>query len=55
MKRIGLVGGLSPESTVGYCEILCWRYNRRRLGDLKFRRTTRLASMPRRFSKFALT
>jgi aspartate/glutamate racemase len=53
MKRIGLVGGLSPELTVRYCEILCRRYNRRRL-DLQFRRTTRLASMPRRSLEFVL-
>ena len=28
MKRIGLVGGLSPESTVHYYQILCREYNR---------------------------
>lgn len=35
MKRIGLVGGLSPESTVHYYEILCREYNRR-FGGLNF-------------------
>ena len=35
MKRIGLVGGLSPESTVHYYEILCREYNRR-FGELNF-------------------
>ncbi len=35
MKRIGLIGGLSPESTVHYYEILCRDYNRR-FGDLNF-------------------
>jgi aspartate racemase len=35
MKRIGLIGGLSPESTVDYYEILCREYNRR-FGQLNF-------------------
>lgn len=35
MKRIGLIGGLSPESTADYYEILCREYNRR-FGDLNF-------------------
>lgn len=35
MKRIGLIGGLSPESTVHYYEILCREYNRR-IGELNF-------------------
>lgn len=35
MKRIGLIGGLSPESTAHYYEILCREYNRR-LGGLNF-------------------
>ncbi len=35
MKRIGLIGGLSPESTVHYYEILCREYNRR-FGELNF-------------------
>lgn len=35
MKRIGLIGGLSPESTVHYYEILCRDYNRR-FGELNF-------------------
>ncbi|HEX6963853.1 MAG TPA: amino acid racemase [Lacipirellula sp.] len=34
-KRIGLVGGLSPESTVHYYEIICRRFNRR-VGGLNF-------------------
>jgi aspartate racemase len=34
-KKIGLVGGLSPESTVHYYEIICREYNRR-FGDLQF-------------------
>lgn len=35
MKRIGLIGGLSPESTIHYYEILCREYNRR-FGGLNF-------------------
>ncbi|MDZ8118248.1 aspartate/glutamate racemase family protein [Pontiella agarivorans] len=35
MKRIGLIGGLSPESTVHYYQILCREYNRR-TGGLNF-------------------
>lgn len=35
MKRIGLIGGLSPESTVHYYQILCREYNRE-LGGLNF-------------------
>ncbi|MDF7800103.1 amino acid racemase [Pontiellaceae bacterium B1224] len=35
MKRIGLIGGLSPESTVHYYQILCREYNRR-AGGLHF-------------------
>lgn len=35
MKRIGLVGGLSPESTVHYYEFLCREYNAR-AGELNF-------------------
>lgn len=35
MKHIGLIGGLSPESTVHYYEFLCREYNRRR-GGLNF-------------------
>ncbi|HOB33265.1 MAG TPA: amino acid racemase, partial [Verrucomicrobiota bacterium] len=35
MRRIGLVGGLSPESTVHYYQILCREYNRR-FGGLNF-------------------
>lgn len=35
MKRIGLIGGISPESTVHYYEILCREYNRR-FGGLNF-------------------
>lgn len=35
MKRIGLIGGLSPESTVHYYEIICRNFNRR-FGDLNF-------------------
>lgn len=35
MKRIGLIGGLSPESTVHYYEFLCRDYNRR-FGELNF-------------------
>lgn len=35
MKRIGLIGGLSPESTVHYYQILCREYNRE-LGELNF-------------------
>lgn len=34
-KRIGLVGGLSPESTVHYYEIICREFNRR-AGGLNF-------------------
>jgi aspartate racemase len=34
-KRIGLIGGLSPESTVHYYEIICRQYNRR-AGGLNF-------------------
>jgi aspartate racemase len=35
MKCIGLIGGLSPESTVHYYEFLCREYNAR-VGDLNF-------------------
>jgi aspartate racemase len=35
MKRIGLIGGLSPESTVHYYEFLCREYNAL-VGDLNF-------------------
>jgi aspartate racemase len=35
MKRIGLIGGLSPESTVHYYQILCREYNRS-VGGLNF-------------------
>lgn len=35
MKRIGLIGGLSPESTVHYYRYLCSRHNRA-LGGLNF-------------------
>lgn len=35
MKRIGLIGGLSPESTVHYYEIICREYNRQ-AGQLNF-------------------
>jgi len=35
MKRIGLIGGLSPESTVHYYQILCREYNREQ-GGLNF-------------------
>ncbi len=35
MKRIGLIGGLSPESTVHYYQFLCREYNRR-FGKLNF-------------------
>lgn len=35
MKRIGLIGGLSPESTVHYYQILCREYNRK-AGGLNF-------------------
>jgi aspartate racemase len=34
-KRIGLIGGLSPESTAHYYEIICRDYNRR-AGELNF-------------------
>jgi aspartate racemase len=34
-KRIGLIGGLSPESTVHYYEYICRNYNRR-AGELNF-------------------
>jgi aspartate racemase len=35
MKRIGLIGGLSPESTIHYYQILCHEYNRE-FGGLNF-------------------
>lgn len=35
MKTIGLIGGLSPESTVHYYQNLCREYNRR-FGELNF-------------------
>jgi aspartate racemase len=35
MKKIGLIGGLSPESTAHYYEIICREYNRK-CGDLNF-------------------
>lgn len=35
MKHIGLIGGLSPESTVHYYRIICREYNRE-LGGLNF-------------------
>lgn len=35
MKRIGLIGGLSPESTVHYYQILCREFNRE-FGGLNF-------------------
>ncbi|MCW5556442.1 MAG: aspartate/glutamate racemase family protein, partial [Verrucomicrobiae bacterium] len=34
-KRIGLIGGLSPESTIHYYQFLCREYNRRQ-GGLNF-------------------
>jgi aspartate racemase len=34
-KRIGLIGGLSPESTVHYYEFICREFNRR-IGGLNF-------------------
>lgn len=35
MKRMGLIGGLSPESTVHYYQFLCREYNQR-FGELNF-------------------
>ena len=35
MKKIGMVGGLSPESTAHYYEIICREYNRK-CGGLNF-------------------
>jgi aspartate/glutamate racemase len=35
MEKIGLVGGLSPESTAHYYEIICREYNRK-CGGLNF-------------------
>jgi hypothetical protein len=35
VKRIGLIGGLSPESTAHYYEIICREYNRQ-FGRLNF-------------------
>jgi aspartate racemase len=35
MKKIGLIGGLSPESTAHYYEIICREYNRK-CGGLNF-------------------
>jgi aspartate/glutamate racemase len=35
MKKIGLIGGLSPESTAHYYEIICREYNRE-FGRLNF-------------------
>lgn len=35
MKKIGLIGGLSPESTAHYYEFICREYNRQ-LGSLNF-------------------
>jgi aspartate racemase len=35
MKKIGLIGGLSPESTAHYYEIICREYNRK-AGSLNF-------------------
>ena len=35
MKKIGLVGGLSPESTAHYYELICRKYNRQ-FGALNF-------------------
>jgi hypothetical protein len=35
VKRIGLIGGLSPESTAHYYQIICREYNRR-FGQLNF-------------------
>lgn len=35
MKHIGLIGGLSPESTVSYYQLLCRRFNER-AGGLRF-------------------
>ena len=35
MKRIGLIGGLSPESTAHYYQIICREYNRQ-FGQLNF-------------------
>jgi len=39
MKRIGLIGGLSPESTVHYYQYLCHHYNQK-FGDLNFPKIT---------------
>jgi aspartate racemase len=35
MKRIGLIGGLSPESTAHYYHLLCREFNRQ-FGKLNF-------------------
>jgi aspartate racemase len=35
VKKIGLVGGLSPESTAHYYELICRKYNRQ-FGELNF-------------------
>jgi len=39
MKRIGLIGGLSPESTVHYYQIICREFNRQQ-GGLNFPKIT---------------
>lgn len=39
MKHIGLIGGLSPESTIEYYKIICTEFNRR-LGGLNFPKVT---------------
>lgn len=54
MKRIGLIGGLSPESTVHYYQIICREYNRQ-FGGLNFPPLTieslNLAELVRLFEK----
>lgn len=54
MKRIGLIGGLSPESTVHYYQIICREYNQR-FGGLNFPLVTieslNLAELVRLFEK----
>lgn len=39
MKHIGIVGGLSPESTAEYCQIICREVNKK-FGGLNFPQIT---------------
>ena len=39
MKHIGIVGGLSPESTIEYYQIICREFNKK-FDELNYQRRT---------------